>query len=218
MADGKKSFVAYVDWQDTFKALPDDKAGQLIKFLFAYVNDENPETDDILINAVFANIKRQLKRDLHKWESTSEVRSEVGRLGGIKSGEARRKQAEANEAIGLKVKQNEHVNVNVNVNVKKKEEKTEFDYSFISKEWIALFKDWITYKNSRNEKYKTQQSIEACYRNLLKLSSNDTSKGRLVLDQAIGNNYAGLFPLKSEVFTKSIDPGPQYKAVTRDMI
>ena len=133
MAENKKSFIAYVDWRDTFNALPDDKAGQLIKHLFAYVSDENPISDDILINAVFANIKQQLKRDLIKWESTSSQRSDIGRIGGIKSGEARRskpKQDEANEAIALKrkqkeanrskPKQNEHDTVNVNdtVNVK----------------------------------------------------------------------------------------------------
>lgn len=108
MAENKRSFVAYVDWKETFDALPDEKAGQLVKHLFAYVNDENPKTDDVLINAVFANIKHQLKRDLKKWESLSDQRAEIGRIGGIKSGEARRKQSEANEAIALNTKQNEH--------------------------------------------------------------------------------------------------------------
>lgn len=122
MADNKKSFIAYVDWIDTFEALPDDKAGQLIKHIFAYVNDENPESNDVLINAVFANIKQQLKRDLRKWESISTQRSDIGKVGGIKSGEARRKQKEANEAIALKLKQNEHDNVNVTVNDNVKED------------------------------------------------------------------------------------------------
>lgn len=138
MADGKKSFIAYADWYETFKVLPDDKAGLLIKHIFAYVNDENPSTDDILINAVFANIKQQLKRDLKKWESTSLQRAEIGRLGGIKSGEARRKQAEANEAIALKSKQNEHDNVNDNVNdndnVKKKKKKKYAEFVSMTEE------------------------------------------------------------------------------------
>ena len=46
MAENKKSFIAYVDWKETFCSLPDDKAGQLVKHLFAYVSDENPKTDD----------------------------------------------------------------------------------------------------------------------------------------------------------------------------
>ena len=62
MAKDKKSFIAYTDWKDTFDALPDDKAGMLIKFIYAFVNDENPQTDDILINAVFANINNFEKK------------------------------------------------------------------------------------------------------------------------------------------------------------
>jgi hypothetical protein len=71
MADGKKSFMFYCDWQGTFEALPDDKAGELIKHVLRYVNDEDPQSNDILINAVFANIKATLKRDLKKWEQKS---------------------------------------------------------------------------------------------------------------------------------------------------
>ena len=71
MAENKKSFTAYCDWNSTFNSLPDDKAGQLIKHLFAYVNDENPISNDLLINAVFANIKATLKRDLVKWNEKS---------------------------------------------------------------------------------------------------------------------------------------------------
>ena len=123
MAENKKSFIAYVDWKDTFNALPDEKAGQLVKYLFAYVSDENPNSDDILINAVFANIKQQLKRDLVKWNSTSSQRSEIGRLGGVKSGEARQSKMKQTKQLvksRSKTKQNEHDTVNVNdtVNVK----------------------------------------------------------------------------------------------------
>ena len=71
MAENKKSFTAYCDWNSTFNSLPDEKAGQLIKHLLAYVNDENPSTDDLLINAVFASIKATLKRDLVKWNKQS---------------------------------------------------------------------------------------------------------------------------------------------------
>ena len=122
--------MAYVDWKETFDALPDDKAGMLVKHIFAYVSDENPETDDILIKAVFANIKQTLKRDLKKWESTGIKRADIGRLGGIKSGEARQSKMKQNEAIASKSKQNEanepvsvNVSDSVNDNVTVKEEK-----------------------------------------------------------------------------------------------
>ena len=85
MAEGKKSFVAYSDWRDTFDQLPDEEAGKLIKHIFAYVNDEEPKSESVLINAVFAQIKNTLKRDLNTWDKQIEQRSAAGK----KSGERR---------------------------------------------------------------------------------------------------------------------------------
>jgi len=120
MADGKKSFVLYCDLLHTVELLEDLTAGKLMKHLLRYVNDLNPETDDMMVKVVFEHIKRQLKRDLKDWEDTRVKRSNSGHLGGIKSGESRKKkQIKANEANALKSKQieaNEAVNVTVNVN------------------------------------------------------------------------------------------------------
>jgi len=82
MAEGKKSILFYVDWGETFNALTDEQAGKLVKHLCAYVNDENPETDDPLIKAVFVNIKQQLKRDLVKYEDKCLKNKENGKKGG----------------------------------------------------------------------------------------------------------------------------------------
>jgi hypothetical protein len=120
MAQGKKSFLLYSDLLYTVGKLPDDVAGKLFKLILEYVNDNDPSTDDLILQIAFEPIKQQLKRDLQKWDGIKVNRSESGRLGGIKSGETRRKQKEANEASALKTKQNEAneaVNVNVNVNV-----------------------------------------------------------------------------------------------------
>ena len=82
MAEGKKSFLAYCDWKEMFDSLPDDKAGQLIKHIFAYVNDEDPQSEDFIINALFANIKNTLKRDLVKYENFIEKQRLNGGKGG----------------------------------------------------------------------------------------------------------------------------------------
>lgn len=122
MAENKKSFVAYCDWMETFEALPDEKAGQLAKHLFRYVNDLSPETDDILIKAVFANIKHTLKRDLKKYETIKLKRSESGKLGGRPSKQTKAKKANAFCEKQTKAKKavsdSDNVSVNVNDNVK----------------------------------------------------------------------------------------------------
>jgi hypothetical protein len=46
MAEGKKSFIAYADWLETFEELTDEEAGKLVKHLFRYVNDQDPEAPE----------------------------------------------------------------------------------------------------------------------------------------------------------------------------
>lgn len=161
MAEGKKSFLLYCDLIHTVRKMPDEKAGQLLKHILEYVNDNNPETEDLLLQLVFEPIKQQLKRDLDKWSNISATRSEIGRLAGLKSGEARRaksNQDEPNEPIGSETNQNEHVSDNVTVNVndsdnvkdsfsKKKKKETLETYLEKNKEDLAeAFKDYPTIK------------------------------------------------------------------------
>lgn len=118
MAENKKSIVVYAEWIEKFEALSDEEAGKLIKHFFRYVNDLNPQAPDRITEISFISIKQSLKRDLKQWEMTKESRSKAGKIGGIKSGESRKKQSEANEAFASITKQNESneaVNVNVNV-------------------------------------------------------------------------------------------------------
>lgn len=86
MAEDKKGFVLYCDLIHTIEKLPDDKAGLVFKHLLRYVNDQNPITEDLIVDITFEPIKRQLKRDLVKYECKKEQWSEAGKA----SAEARR--------------------------------------------------------------------------------------------------------------------------------
>ena len=70
MAKDKKSVLIYVDWISIFDELSDEEAGKLVKHLFRYVNDKNPEAPDRLTKLLFEPIKQTLKRDLVNYEST----------------------------------------------------------------------------------------------------------------------------------------------------
>lgn len=83
MAEGKKSFVLYSDSQGLINKLPDDVAGRLFKHIFSYVNDENPVSDELLLNIAFEPIKMQLKRDLANWEEIKNIKSINGRMGNL---------------------------------------------------------------------------------------------------------------------------------------
>lgn len=72
MAKDKKSVLIYVDWISIFDELSDEEAGKLVKHLFRYVNDKNPEAPDRLTKLLFEPIKQTLKRDLVKYEKIRE--------------------------------------------------------------------------------------------------------------------------------------------------
>ena len=150
MAEGKKSFIAYVDWKETFDSLPDDKAGQLVKHLFAYVNDEKPITSDVLINAVFANIKQTLKRDLRKYENIREKRVVAGKASADK-----RQQVLTSVDMCQHVNTvSDSVNVSVNDNVIVTEEKKEQLFDF-KKSLLSLgipnqiISDWLKVRSKK---------------------------------------------------------------------
>lgn len=84
MAKDKKSFILYVDQKDLFNKLPDEIAGKLIKHIYSYVSDENPESEDLIVNIAFEPIKQQLKRDLKLFEEKRIKRSEAGLAGANK--------------------------------------------------------------------------------------------------------------------------------------
>jgi hypothetical protein len=178
MAEGKKSFVAYSDWHGMFKALPDEVAGKLIKHIFSYVNDENPTSEDFVINALFEQVKSTLKRDLKKWEQTLEGRSKAGKA----SAEARRLAKEKEQILtnstnvdfvqqsSTNSTDNVNVNVNDNVNViTKKDSKPSLETRslafkeslrpFISKFGVDMVKNFYNYWSEPNQT-KTKMLFE----------------------------------------------------------
>lgn len=83
----------------------------------------------------------------------------------------------------------------------KGEEKKDFDFSFCSPDYLPVFQDWLSYKRQRKESYKTQQSLEALYRKLHKLSGGEVEIAQMIVEQSQANNWAGLFELKDDAAT-----------------
>jgi len=178
MAQDKKSFVLYSDSQGLVNQLPDEIAGRLLKHIYAYVNDENPISDELLLNIAFEPIKMQLKRDLLKWEGSKESKSINGKMGNLKrynidiyndvlSNKITLEQAE-NIAKSRKVSQGDsplsppiaklavNDNVNVNVNVINKDNN-------LSVNWDGLLSQFnsITGKKMRVVCPKTKKQVTA---------------------------------------------------------
>lgn len=154
MAENKKSFVLYSDSKGLIDQLPDDIAGRLFKHIFAYVNDENPISEELILNIAFEPIKSQLKRDLVKWSNQTEQRRQAG----LKSAEMRKR----NSAVvddrsipstdNVNVSVNDSVNDNASVILLKKETKNIFsfeknliDYGFNKN----LVIDWLKVRKTK---------------------------------------------------------------------
>lgn len=164
MAENKKSFIAYSDWYGMLKACPDDVAGKLIKHIFAYVNDENPSSDDFVINALFEQIKATLKRDLVKWEEQREQRSNAGK----KSAELRATKFNERSTVVNETERNSTVSVSVSDNVNVKENnsidsrKLKFAATLkpfvdeFGRDTLKEFYDYWTEPNKSNSKFRQE--------------------------------------------------------------
>lgn len=197
MAQDKKSFVLYSDSQGLVNQLPDDIAGRLLKHIYAYVNDENPISDELLLNIAFEPIKMQLKRDLLKWEDIKESKSINGKMGNLKrynidlyndvlANKITLEQAE-NLAKSRKVSQgdsglslpiaklavNDNVNVNVNVN------------DINNNISLSLENDFLKFWNIYNKKNDSKR----CKDKFIKLPKKDIDK---ILE--VVNDYVVLTP------------------------
>lgn len=193
MAKGKKSFILYADQKALFEQMPNEKAGELIKFIFSYVNDENPVTDDLLINLAFTPIKQQFKRDLENWNKIKEGRSKAGKA----SAEARRnkkQQSLTNSTSVNNVQQtstnltvNDNVNVNVNVNDINKKKRFNFRKALIElgandnlvTEWLKVRKD------------KKATNTETALNNFVGQVEKSGLNINKILEQCVVNSWKG---------------------------
>mgnify|MGYP001405655416 CR=1 FL=1 len=72
-----------------------------------------------------------------------------------------------------------------------------FDYGFLEgSELKDIFLNWIEYKRQRTERYKTQQSVELCFKKLQKYSGNKKAIAEQIINDAMALNYSGFFELK----------------------
>ena len=202
MANNKKSFILYTDIKATVDKLSNEYAGMLFKHILAYVNDENPTTDDLLLEIAFEPIKQQFKRDLNKWEKIKSKRSEAGKLGGRpkKQEEAKKanafseKQTKAKKAVS--VNGNVSVNVSVNDNVINKEKnikKEKLIYPFNTNSFKSIIHIWKQYKNDQHKfKFKTFLSEQAFLKQISK-DFNTEQEVTEAIEYSMAQGYKGIF-------------------------
>lgn len=116
MAENKKSFVLYADMIHTVKKMPKAKQAHLFLTILEYVNDLDPEVDDLIVSLVWEPIKQQLKRDLKKYEDYKAKQAENGKLGGRPKKIEKPKRTQKTQAFISETQKSLNDNVTVNVN------------------------------------------------------------------------------------------------------
>ena len=181
MAEGKKTFIFYSDWINMVREMPNEHAGELLKHILSYVNDENPETENLFVKMAFGHMKPMLKADLDKWDLIREKRKKAG----AKGGKANAKQIEANAKQVEAVNDNDNVNVNVNKNVSKDINGFSFRKSLIS---LGLEKTLVD-DFLKNRKLKRLANTETAFNNLtLEFDKNNIPISEL-MNKIVSNGW-----------------------------
>jgi hypothetical protein len=98
---------------------------------------------------------------------------------------------------------------------KKRKEFNEFLESLPDVNWSNLLNIWLEYKKERREAYKSVSSIKVFCRNLIGLSNGEYLLAEKIINQSIGNNYAGIFTIKNNQNGKSTNTAEAEQAEFR---
>lgn len=103
------------------------------------------------------------------------------------------------------------------------------DMSIVAPEMQEVVDTWLTYKKEKGQSYKPSGFI-SFYKKLCKLSNNNPQVAMAIVEESKSNNYAGIFPLKSnnnlygrpktntEKFYDTIKSGNEFSKMLHDRI
>jgi tRNA A37 N6-isopentenylltransferase MiaA len=205
MATGKKSFLLYCDIIGTVKKLPKEKAGELFMLILEYVNDKNPETEDLLLQVAFEPIKMQLKRDLVKYVKILEKRSLAGKASADKRQQVSTcvksvQQTSTNSTDNVTVNVNDNVNDNKEILIDKIQKEFYNSLSpFLNEFKKDVLREFYNYWSEPNKsKTKIRWQMEKTWdthKRLLRWVSNDFGKKKTEEKQNIKSSESELTKL-----------------------
>jgi hypothetical protein len=202
MAEGKKSVLLYCDLIHTIEKMDNETAGQFFKHYLRYINDLNPETDNLLVDITFESVKQNLKRDLKKWET----RAEKSRENGKKGGRPPKEETQETQQVILKpkkpVKDTVTVTVTDTVNdilLKKETKESNLIFPFHSENFLYQWQIWKTYKKEQHRfTYKSEASEQAALTQLQKMGTNQERKAIEILHHTMANGWKGFVEPKTD--------------------
>ena len=91
------------------------------------------------------------------------------------------------------------INKDINKEGVKGEKNINLDKIEISEDLKPILIEWLEYKKSRKESYKSEKALQVLAANLAKFSNNSPQTARSIIERSMANNWAGIFPIKEEI-------------------
>lgn len=207
MAKEKKSFILYSDLIHSVDLLTNEQSGKLFKHILEYVNDMNPETDELVIKLAFEPIKQSLKRDLKKFQD----RAERSRLNGLKGGRPKTQKTQRVKSKPRKPDSDSDsdsvsVSVNVSDSVRTPQTPQGVIYPFDSEKFIEFWNLWKHYKKQEHRfTFKSASSEQVALKKLGKLAQGNEQMALNIIEESIANGWKGFFKLDKNGNTKGIN-------------
>jgi len=73
----------------------------------------------------------------------------------------------------------------------------------INLEFLPIVEKWFKYKSERKQTY-TETGSKSFVKKLIKLSNNDINEAEEIIEQSMGNNWAGIFEVQSKIKSNRI--------------
>jgi hypothetical protein len=181
MSKNKKSFLLYCDLIHTVDQLTNEQAGDLFKHILRYVNDQEPQTDNVITRIAFEPIKQSLMRDLVKYKSICERNSDNAK---------KRWDATASDGIRPLTKNADS------------DSDSDSDSDNVKEEYKLSFDLWLKYKKEKKQRYTRtgiEQLIKSCQ------SKYTPKEFTEVVEHSITQNYSGLYAPKDFDKNKTIE-------------
>lgn len=201
----KKSFVFFDDLLDAIvKMTPEETKQYMLAIRSFRMGDTVPTFEDRFMQDKVEKAIALISSADERYKAKCErLRQNFAK----RNANAAQKEADAEHTDNVTetVTETDTVN-NTPVEVKEEKKKSTYkpfkpDLSFIPEHqeaWAELMKSWLAYKKDRRESYKSQQSVEECFRKLLDLSEGNCNTALQIVQQSMANNWAGLFELKTD--------------------
>lgn len=204
MSNKRDSFVFYRSFYEAMEDLPDSDQLDVYKAITIYALEGIEPDVTGYPKAIFRLIKPIIEANNKRWEN-GQKGAEHGRKGGRpKKGKETPKKPLDNPTLTPNKDVDKDVLCKMN-NVDNLSPKgyENLSFEFLDENFQECFFSWLEYKCQRREKYKTQKSLESCYKQMVNKSGNDPKTAMSMIDQSMANNWAGLFEISDKEYGKN---------------